>query len=114
MIYGNVANRGLVTNLPDDCCVEVACSVDELGLRPMVYGELPATCAALNTAQINVQRLAVEGGLTANRELVHAAVALDPLTSALLTLPQVREMVDKMFQAQAAWLPQFQPGWEPR
>jgi len=34
-------------------------------------------------------------------------VALDPLTSALLTLPQIHEMADRMLAAEAEWLPQF-------
>lgn len=103
-IYGNVPNRGLVSNLPDDCCVEVACSVDRHGVRPIRYGELPAACAALNTVQINGQRLAVKAALEADRSLVYAAVSLDPLTGSLLTLPRIREMVDAMFDAQSAWL----------
>jgi alpha-galactosidase len=54
-----------------------------------------------------VQRLAVEAATTGDRELVHAAVALDPLTGALLTLPQIHEMTDRMLEAEAAWLPRF-------
>jgi alpha-galactosidase len=108
VIYGNVPNRGgVVANLPDDCCVEVACLVDRLGVRPVHHGPLPPACAALNTVQVNVQRLAVEAGLTGDRSLVHAAVALDPLTGSLLSLPRIEEMVDAMFSAEAAWLPQF-------
>jgi alpha-galactosidase/6-phospho-beta-glucosidase family protein len=29
------------------------------------------------------------------------------LTGALLTLPQIRRMVDEMFEAEKQWLPQF-------
>ena len=47
--------------------------------------------------------------MTGDRDLVHAAVALDPLTSAVLTLPQIHEMTDRMLEAQAPWLPQFAP-----
>ena len=97
-------NRGLIDNLADDCCVEVACLVDDLGLRPIRYGSLPPACAALNTVQVNVQRLAVQAALETDRSLVYAAVALDPLTGALLTLPKIREMVDKMFEAERRWL----------
>ena len=59
VIYGNVPNHGLIDNLPQGCCVEVACLVDAMGLRPVSYGSLPAACAALNTVQVNVQSLAV-------------------------------------------------------
>jgi len=51
--------------------------------------------------------------MTGDRELVHAAVALDPLTSTVQTLPKIREMVDRMLAAEAPWLPQFE-GSHPR
>ncbi len=104
VIYGNVPNRGLIANLPASACVEVACLVSDLGVRPTAYGELPAACAALNTVQINVQRLVVQAALEGSRALVYAAAALDPLTGALLTLPQIREMVDRLFEAEKPWL----------
>lgn len=110
IVYGNVSNRGLVSNLPDDACVEVACVVDAAGPRPIRYGELPQTCAALNQVPINVQRLVVEAGLQGDAELVHAAAALDPLTGAVLRLDEIREMVARLFEAEAEWLPQFRVG----
>jgi alpha-galactosidase len=106
-VYGNVRNGGSIDNLPADACVEVACAVDRNGVRPTRYGSLPSACVALNLAQITVQRLTVEAAMTGDRDLVHAAVALDPLTSALLTLPQIHEMTDRMLEAEARWLPQF-------
>jgi len=48
--------------------------------------------------------------MTGDRDLVHAAVALDPLTGALLRLPQIHEMTDRMLEAEAPWLPQFADG----
>lgn len=108
IVYGNVPNDGgLITNLPADALVEVACVVDEQGVRPIRYGALPDACAALNHVQVNVQRLAVEAALTGDRRALHTAVALDPLTGAKLSLPAIREMVDKMLDAEAEWLPQF-------
>jgi alpha-galactosidase len=108
-VHVNVRNGGSITNLPPDACVEVACLADARGVRPVRYGVLPPACAALNLQQITVQRLTVEAAMTGNRDLVHTAAALDPLTSALLTLPRIREMTDKMLAAEAEWLPQFQP-----
>lgn len=107
VIYGNVPNEGLIDNLPAGCCVEVACQVDRSGVNPVPYGSLPAACAALNTVQVNVQRLAVQAALENDRDLVYAAVALDPLSGALLSLPQLREMVDRLFEAERRWLPGF-------
>ena len=107
VVYGNVRNDGLIDNLPTDACVEVACRVGADGVRPVPYGTLPSACAALNEVQITVQRLAVEAAMTGDRDLVHAAVALDPLTGAAQTLPKIHEMVDRMLEAEERWLPQF-------
>ena len=107
VIYGNVANRGAIANLPEGCCVEVPCLVDGNGVQPTTVGSLPPQCAAVNRTNINVQELAVEAALTGDREHIFHAVMLDPLTGALLTLPRIRALVDELLDAEVAWLPQF-------
>ena len=109
VVYGNVANRGLIPNLPAGCCVELPCLVDRNGVQPTAVGPLPPQCAAVNRTNTNVQELAVEAALSGDREHVHHAVTLDPLTGALLTLGQIRTMVDELFAAEAGWLPDFAP-----
>jgi alpha-galactosidase len=52
-----------------------------------------------------VQELTVEAALSRSRDAVHHAVALDPLTAAVCTLPEIHDMVDEMISAQQAWLP---------
>lgn len=105
VIYGNVINRGFITNLPDGCCVEVPCLVDKNGIQPTFAGDLPIQLAALNRTNINVQELAVEGAVTGRKEPIFQAVAMDPLTSAVLTLPEIYDMVGEMFEAEKQWLP---------
>jgi alpha-galactosidase len=105
---GNVPNTDLITNLPAGCIVEVACLVDGCGIQPTFVGALPPQLATLNRTNINVQELTVEAALAGDRDLVYQAVAVDPLTAAVCTLPQVRQMVDEMLEAEAAWLPQFE------
>ncbi|MBI5302669.1 MAG: alpha-glucosidase/alpha-galactosidase [Chloroflexi bacterium] len=107
-INGNVPNTGLITNLPDGCCVEVPCLVDCNGVQGVVVGNLPTQLAAVNRTNINVQELAVEASLTGNKDAVHYAVMADPLTAAVCTLPQIHALVDEMLEVQARWLPQFQ------
>jgi alpha-galactosidase len=115
VIYGNVPNDGMpgskgalaISNLSANACVEVACLVDRNGIQPTAHGALPAQCAAVNRTNINVQELAVMGALSGDRDAVHHAIAMDPLTGALLTLPAIRSMVNDMFAAERAWLPQF-------
>jgi alpha-galactosidase len=107
-LNGNVTNDGMISNLPMDCCAEGPIYVDRTGLHKTLVGDLPPQCAALNMTNINVQRLAVEASVSGDPEhLVHAC-ALDPLTSAVLTLRETREMVSEMLEAQRQWLPQFE------
>jgi len=104
---GNVRNDSLITNLPNGCCVEVPIFADAMGLHPTVVGNLPSQCAALNMSNVVVQGLTVEAAMKADPELAFHAIAMDPLTSAVLTLNEIREMVREMFAAEAKWLPQF-------
>jgi alpha-galactosidase len=106
-INGNVPNQGLITNLPQGCCVEVPCLVDGRGVQPTAVGALPPQLAALMRMSINVQELTVEAAVTGRLEAVYQAVALDPLTAAVCTLPQIHAMVEELLTAQAHWLPQF-------
>jgi len=107
-LNGNVRNDGYITNLPQGCCVEVPVFVDSRGLHPVRIGDLPIQCAALNQSNVTVQQLAVEAGLTGDPEYAMQAIAMDPLTSTVCTLREVREMTREMLQAEREWLPQFQ------
>lgn len=106
-LNGNVRNDSLITNLPQGCCVEVPMYVDADGLHPNVVGNLPPQCAALNLTNVLVQGLAVRAAMEGDPELAMQAVSLDPLTSAVLTLHEAREMTREMMAAQSQWLPQF-------
>jgi alpha-galactosidase len=107
VVNGNVKNEGLISNLPDGCCVEVPCLVNRSGVHPCRVGALPAQCAALNRTNINVQELAVRAALTGDVTATIQAVALDPLTSSLLALEQIEWMVQEMLIAEKTYLPQF-------
>ncbi len=106
-LNGNVMNHGLITNLPEGCCVEVPCFVDSLGLHPCIVGALPPQCAALDITNINVQTLAVQAALEGDCEKAYHAVLLDPLTAAVLTPKEIRTMFDELFAANRQWMPQF-------
>jgi len=96
---GNVPNSGLISNLPPRAIVEVPILVDGCGLHPCHVGDLPPALAALNRTNLNVQELAVKGFIEQDHELIYRAVQLDPLTATQLTLPEIRQMVDEMFEA---------------
>ena len=106
-LNGNVRNDGYITNLPQGCCVEVPVYVDSQGLHPATVGDLPLQCAALNQSNVTVQQLAAEAALTGDPEYAMQAVAMDPLTSAVCTLKEARDMTREMLEAEAQWLPEF-------
>lgn len=105
---GNVINGGMIENLPRDCCAEGPVYADATGLHRCIVGELPPQLAALNETNITVQRLAVRAAYSGDPEHIVHALALDPLTAAVCTLSEIREMAAEMLRAQRRWLPQFE------
>ena len=99
VINGNVPNDGLITNLGEGSCVEVPCVVDKLGIHPMVIGQLPSQLAALCRSNIAVQELAVQAVIDGSKEAARYAVMMDPLTAAVLSLREISDMFDEMWDA---------------
>ena len=104
---GNVMNDGLITNLPQDCCVEVTCVADQGKIQPCHVGALPHQLAALNMSNIGMQQLTVDAALTGKRDLIYQAALLDPHTAAELTIDETRAMVDDLIEAHGDWLPKY-------
>jgi alpha-galactosidase len=105
VVYGNVPNRGLITNLQQGCCVEVPCLVDGNGIQPTRVGDLPPQLAGLIMTNVNVQSLAVEAALTGKREHVYHAAMLDPHTAAELALDEIWALVDELIAAHGDMIP---------
>jgi alpha-galactosidase len=104
---GNVPNMGLVPNLPHRACVEVPVFAAQGRLNSVYVGALPPQCALLTNLSSNIEEVAVEAALTGDPEMVYCAVAHDPLTSAILSLAEIRKMVREMLQKNRGHLPQF-------
>lgn len=107
VIYGNVANKGYIKELPENCAVEVACLVDRNGIQPTRVGHLPPQLASIMRMSTNVQELTVQALLTENREHIYHAAMMDPHTGAELDLDQIWEMVDDLIEAHGSWLPDW-------
>jgi alpha-galactosidase len=107
---GNVMNKSgsLITNLPKDCCVEVPIFADYHGLHPQGGITLPTVCQGLCISNIMVQKAAVEGQLTLDKEKIYHAILLDPNTASVCSPKEIRDMVDELFEAEKQWLPQFE------
>lgn len=103
----NLPNKGLITNLPRECIVEVPCFVEKLGIRPASVGDLPLQLAALNRTVVQSQEMAVKGILEKKRDYIYYSLYYDPLTSAVLSLDEIKSMVDEMFEAERAYLPGY-------
>ncbi len=108
-IGGNVLNTGgLISNLPQNACVEVPCLVDASGVTPTYVGELPEQLAALNRTNINTQLLTIQAAMTGKKEHIYQAAMLDPHTSAELSIDDIISLCDDLIEAHGDLLPAFE------
>ena len=104
---GNVRNNGLIDNLPEGCCVEVPVLASKRGIDPLKAGRLPDHLAVINAVSAGGEELAVNGALAGDKRMIYHAVVMDPLTSAVLSLAEIKKMVDEMFEANKDYLGYF-------
>lgn len=103
----NMMNNGCITNLPDECVVEVPCYVDGNGISVPKIGDLPLGCAAVCSQSAWVQKLSVEAAVHGDVNLLKQAMLMDPLTGAVCNPPEIWQMTDEMLIAEEQWLPQY-------
>jgi alpha-galactosidase len=112
-IHGNVMNQPgggegrLISNLPGDQAVEVACLVDGNGVQPTRHGALPPQMAALCASNLAMFGLAADAAIDRSIETAAQALMLDPLCAAVCTPAEIRAMTREMFKAQKAFLPGY-------
>jgi alpha-galactosidase len=104
---GNVRNAGYIDNLPQGCCVEVPTIASRRGLEPMKVGPLPAHLALITGVNAALEELAVRASFEGDPRKVFHAICMDPLTSAVLSLEEIKNMTDELFARNRKWLPQF-------
>jgi alpha-galactosidase len=103
----NAPNGGAIPNLPDDAVVEVNCSVNGYGIRPVAAGPLPEPLAAHLRGYVDFERQVVKAALSGDRDAAMHAFLLDPNIQARLELEQIGALLDDMLRANAEWLPLF-------
>ncbi|MEZ0299298.1 MAG: alpha-glucosidase/alpha-galactosidase [Candidatus Methylacidiphilales bacterium] len=111
-IHGNLMNNKggagqLITNLPADSCVEVSCMVDGNGIHPTRYGALPRQMANVCATNLGMFDLGAQAVIERSKEAAIHALMLDPLCAAVCTPSQIREMTLELFNAEAAYLPDY-------
>lgn len=108
VVYGNVAaNKGLIPNLPDDGCVEVACLINSNGIQPTKFGRLPQQMAAICDSNMRYFDLAADAAVHKSKQYAEWALMMDPLTSAVCCPAEIRELTKRLFEAEAQFLPGF-------
>ncbi|MBQ6947530.1 MAG: alpha-glucosidase/alpha-galactosidase [Clostridia bacterium] len=107
-IGGNVINTGhLISNLPEEACVEVPCLVNGHGITPCRIGALPTQLAAMNSMNVNVQLLTIEAAHTKEKRKIYQAAMMDPHTASELSPDDIEAMVDDLIAAHGDWLPEY-------
>ncbi len=101
---GNVINCGSIPNLPYDACVEVPVVADRMGFRTTIVGELPAHIAILVNTTAQIESLVIEAAMKKSKELVYQAVYMDPLSSAVCSLDEIKQMCDELFEVNQYYL----------
>jgi alpha-galactosidase len=97
-----VINNGLISNLPQEACVEVPCLVDAKGITPCYVGNLPLQLAAMNSSNIYPQLLTIEAARTGKRDLIYQAAMMDPHTGAQLSTDEIVALCDELIAAHTA------------
>ncbi|MFP4283734.1 MAG: alpha-glucosidase/alpha-galactosidase, partial [Opitutales bacterium] len=111
-IHGNVMNSfhgagPLISNLPADGCVEVACLIDRNGVQPTCYGRLPTQMAAVCRSNMSMIELGAQAALDRSIETAVHALMLDPLSSAVCTPREIRAMTHELFATEKEFLPGY-------
>ena len=104
----NIINEGSITNLPDDVCVEIPVLATKDGYERTYKGALPDAVAIMVAQTAGIENLVVKAWETKSKELVYQAVSLDPLSSAVLSLPEIKEMCDELFEVNKDYLGDYQ------
>lgn len=101
---GNVLNQGSISNLPSDACVEVPVVADRMGFKTTIAGALPDHLAILVNTTARMESLVVEAAMQKDKDAVYHAVYMDPLSSAVCSLDEIRCMCDELFEVNRDFL----------
>jgi len=99
VVYGNMPNRGAITNLPADAIAEAPTLVDRTGLRFTTVGELPPQLVGYMQPHITQHELFIRAVLERRRDHIYQAAMFDPLTAATMPLDKIVEMCDELIAA---------------
>lgn len=104
---GNVMNRGLISNLSPDACVEVPVFTSRRRTNSVSVGALPIQLATLNNISAATEIMTVNACISGDPEMVYHACVYDPMCAAKLSMAEIRKLVQEMLNMNKSYLPQF-------
>jgi len=105
VVYGNMPNRGAISNLPKDAIAEAPTLVDRNGPQFTTVGEIPPQLLGYMMPHVIQHELFIRAAIEGRRDHIYQACMLDPLTAATLTLDQIVQMCDELIAAHGRLLP---------
>ena len=100
----NILNKGSINNLSSDTCVEIPVTAHSGGYERKFNGSLPTAIATLIGYTAGIENLTVEAWEKRSKKTVIEAVSLDPLCSAVLSLQEIRDMCNELFEVNHDYL----------
>jgi alpha-galactosidase len=110
VVYGNMPNKGAITNLPNNAIAEVPTLVDRSGLQFTTVGDLPPQLVGYMMPHVTQHELFIRAAMEGRRDHVYQAAMFDPLTAATMPIDKMVEMCDELiaahgFEKEGGYLP---------
>ena len=102
--YINTANRGAITNLPDDAFLESRCDIDMHGPRPHPFGAFPRGLLALQHQVLDTHELTAEAAVTGDRAVLRRAMLTDPICN---NIADADDCIADLLEAERDALPDY-------
>ena len=107
LFNGNQLNHGIISNLQPNACVETPVLASPAGLQSIHVGHLPDNLAILVDLIARTEEMAVDAVIEGDPWKVFQANLFDPLTSAVLSMAEIKKMTQEMLTKNEAFLGHF-------
>ena len=104
---GNLKNKNYITNIKQNACVEIPVVATETGICPIKQITMPDHLAIMVNNSALIEELAVKAAIEGDPNKVFEAILFDPLTSAVCSMEEIKEMVQEMLYKNKDYLGYF-------
>ena len=78
-----------------------------MGFKTTIAGPLPEHLAILVNTTARIESMVVDAAIRKDKEAIYHAVYMDPLTSAVCSMEEIRQMCDELFEVNKEYLGDF-------